>query len=316
LAEDSEEGSDLVSESDGGLIHDDDLPTESSPAISTSLNQPAAQTDARNSLIPGNASRAQKTAAAAAGTDGMFELDIDDDFEQAAGMSSFTAKSGQCSSLYAVASAATTQTQGDSPAVIAISQPQDSGAASGTSLETASVSADEVQLSSSQAQQAQPALQFKQAHRAQQAVSTNQQPMPDSVPLAALSPVPILGPLPEGAALQAVPAASQPKMAHSDEMARVDLEEIELGDALPTGSSAEGQPAADEWEEVNLARAREMAVDAPSAAIPGDKVCLLLLHLLSPVLMPLLISFDETRIQSRISSCGFNRGEQTTFGIG
>ncbi|KAL0052308.1 hypothetical protein WJX82_000024 [Trebouxia sp. C0006] len=56
--------------------------------------------------------------------------------------------------------------------------------------------------------------------------------------------------------------------------APVDLEEIELGEATGVGATqaSAGQVAADEWEEVNLARAKELAVDAPSAAMPGDKV--------------------------------------------
>ncbi|KAL0036717.1 hypothetical protein WJX79_007272 [Trebouxia sp. C0005] len=49
LAEDSEEGSDVISESDGGLIHDDDLPIESSPAVSASLDQSPAQMAAGSS---------------------------------------------------------------------------------------------------------------------------------------------------------------------------------------------------------------------------------------------------------------------------
>lgn len=263
LAEESEEGSDMVSESDGGLIHDDDLPIESSPAASTSLDHPTAQGSARNSVTSGGAAREHKAAAAAIGTDGMFELDINDDFEQAGGVNSFTARGGQRAALYTTPS--DLQKGGAVSTTAEAAQTFIGHAALNKKAASAPASVDGHQSSSGQAQYA---LQLEQAQHAQQAVSeSSRQPLPDSVPAAALSPVPILGPVPEAAPLSAVAAASQPKATPVLDMAQVDLEEVELGEGNGAGPSA-----ADEWEEVNLARAREMAVDAPSAAIPGDKV--------------------------------------------
>ncbi len=273
LAEDSEEGSDVVSESDGGLIHDDDLPIESSPAASASLDQPSAQMAAGSSTNSGSAAQHHRAVAAAAGSDGMFELDINDDFEQAIGVNSFTAMGNQQRCLDS--KAADVQMILANPA--AATQSQNTNAALSKEPVSASLSIEGFQFSSSQAQHAQQA-QYQQPQNTQQPVTESaQQPMPDSVPEAALSSLPILGPLPEAASLSAVATASQPKAASVGDMTQVDLEEIELGEATGVGATqaSAGQVAADEWEEVNLARAKELAVDAPSAAMPGDKVGLL-----------------------------------------
>ena len=257
LAEDSEEGSDQVSESDGGLIQDDDLPIEASPAASASFDQSPGGKISRSSaagirLVPSGKERA------AAGTDGMFELDINDDFEQASGFQSFTGKSGQRSSHYAAGPIADVQPEGVRPAAHAGS----------TEQEVVRSSRDDTGASSSADTQSSISI----AQQAQHAESSGQVPMPDSVPVAALSTVPILSPLPDA-------VASQPKAGPAEAMAGIDLEEIELGDAkegLPSQqATVEGQAATDEWEEVNLARAKELAVDVPTAAIPGDKVLLL-----------------------------------------
>ena len=271
LAEDSEEGSDLVSESDGGLIHDDDLPIELSPAASASLHQPSAQIAAGSSTNSGSAAKGHRAAAAAAGSDGMFELDINDDFEQAIGVSSFTAMGDQqmCPDL----EAPDMQKICATPAAARATQSRNTNAALSQEPVSASLLVEGPQSSSSQAQHAQQAQYEQPQHTQQPVTESGQQPMPDSVPEAALSPLPILGPLPEAASLSAVATASQPRAAPVGDMTQVDLEEIELGEAtgVPAQASA-GQLAADEWEEVNLARAKETAVDAPSAAMPGDKV--------------------------------------------
>ncbi len=273
LAEDDEEGSDVVSESDGGLIHDDDLPIESSPAASASLDQPSARMAAGSSTNSGSAAQDHRAAAAAAGSDGMFELDINDDFEQAIGVSSFTAMGNQqrCLELQA------TDMQKISATPAAAIQSQNTNAALSKEPVSASLLIEGPQSTNSQAQHAQQA-QYEQAQHTQQPVTeSGQQPMPDSVPEAALSSLPILGPLPEAASLTTVATASQPKAASVGDMTQVDLEEIELGEATGVGATQAsfGQVAADEWEEVNLARAKELAVDASSAAMPGDKVGLL-----------------------------------------
>ena len=275
LAEDDEEGSDVVSESDGGLIHDDDLPIELSPAASASLDQPSAQIAAGSSTFSGVAAKGHRAAAAAAGSDGMFELDINDDFEQAIGVSSFTAMGDQqmCPDL----EAPDMQKICATPAAARATQSRNTNAALSQEPVSASLLVEGPQSSSSQAQHAQQA-QYQQPQNTQQPVTESaQQPMPDSVPEAALSSLPILGPLPEAASLSAVATASQPKAASVGDMTQVDLEEIELGEATGVGATqaSAGQVAADEWEEVNLARAKELAVDAPSAAMPGDKVGLL-----------------------------------------
>ena len=260
----------MVSESDGGLIHDDDLPIESSPAASASLDHPRAQGHARNDVPSGGAAKDNKAAAVAIGTDGMFELDINDDSEQACGVNSFTAKGGQRAALYTMPS--DLQKEGAASTTAEAAPSAAEHAALNKEAASAPALSDGHQSSSSQAQHA---LQLKQAQHAQQAApESSQQPLPDSVPAAALSPVPILGPVLEAAPLLAVAAASQPKATPMVDLAQVDLEEVELGEGngVPSQASAAGPSAADEWEEVNLARAREMAVDAPSAAIPGDKV--------------------------------------------
>ncbi len=268
LAEDSEEGSDVVSESDGGLIHDDDLPIESLPAASASLDQVSVQMAAGSSTNSGNAGHNHR--AAAAGSDGMFELDINDDFEQAIGVSSFTAMGHQ--QKFPGLQATDKQKMYATPA--AAIQSQNTNAALSKEPVSASLLIEGPQSPSSQAQHAQQ-VQYEQPQHTQQPVTeSGRQPVADSVPEAALSSLPILGPLPEAAALPAVAAASQPRAALVGDMTQVDLEEIELGEATGVGASqaSAGQVAADEWEEVNLARAKELAVDAPSAAMPGDKV--------------------------------------------
>lgn len=264
LPEDSEEGSDLVSESDGGLIHDDDLLIEESPAASTSLDQPSARKAANDSLVSGVATR-HRNAAAAAGIDGMFELDINDDFEQASGGDSFTAKGtqrmSQCAELPVLGLQQDMSVSAACAALVA-QQPSSKNVVTGSPV-------GQWQVSSSHAQQ----HQFDGAQ--QEAGSSSQLPMPDSVPLSALSPVPILGLSQQAPAHQADPAVNQQVASPMDNTTKLDLEEIDLGEAkvnVPSQVSAEGPQAADEWEEVNLARAKELAVDAPSAAIPGDKV--------------------------------------------
>ena len=268
LAEDSEEGSDVISESDGGLIHDDDLPIESSPAVSASLDQSPAQMAAGSST---NSTSAAQDHRAAAGSDGMFELDINDDFEQAIGVSSFTAKGNQ--ERYPDAQAADMQKISAAPAAAT----QNSNAILGMEPVSASLLIERPQSTSSQAQHAQQAQYEQPQHTQQPVTESGQQPTPDSVHEAALSSLPILGPLPEAASLSAVATASQPRAASVGDMTQVDLEEIELGEATKVGATpaSAGQVVADEWEEVNLARAKELAVDAPSAAMPGDKVGLL-----------------------------------------
>ncbi|DBA86037.1 hypothetical protein WJX77_012319 [Trebouxia sp. C0004] len=267
LAEGSEEGSDLVSESDGGLIHDDDLPIESSPAASASLDQSSAQMAAGSSTNLGSAAQDHRAAPAAAASDGMFELDIDDDFEQEIEVSSFTEMGNQqrCPDL----EAPDMQKIFATPAAAA--QSQNANAALSKEPVSAALLIEEPQSSSNQAQQA----QCEQPQHTQQPITeSGQQSMPDSVPEAALLPLPILGPLPEAASLSAMATASQPRAALAGDMTQVDLEEIEVGKAARVGATqaSAGQVAADEWEEVNLARAKETAVDAPSAAMPGDKV--------------------------------------------
>ena len=300
LAEGSEEGSDVVSESDGGLIHDDDLPIDSSPAASASLDQPSAQVAAGSSTNSGSAAQDHRAAAAAAGSDGMFELDINDDFEQAIGVSSFTAVGNQ--QRYPNVEAPDMQKISATPA--AAIQSQGTNAALSKEPVTAALLIEGPQSSSSQAQHAQQA-QYKQSQHAQQPVTeSGQQPMPDSVPEAALSSLPILGPLPEAATLSAAATASQPKAASLGDLTQVDLEEIELGEATGVGATqaSAGQVAADEWEEVNLARAKETAVDALSAAMPGDKVGLLVLGLIATCIAAYTHACqDRCRLQSTAS---------------
>ena len=264
LAEDSEEGNDAVSESEGGLIQDDDSPTEASPAASASLDQPQGPRATRSSLIANGQTGGKPHAAA--GTDGMFELDIDDDTEQGSGLNSFTARSAlRLSHHAAVTGSGVQQQKKDGPAA-AVSQGEQQPAGSSNHVAAVSgVSADALRPNSSTTghseQGSQPDLPQK---------SSGEQPLPDSVPATALSSTPILGSLDAGT--DAPPAGSQPT---AGALAGMDLDEIELQDgvaSVPGEKGAAGHAATDEWEEVNLARARELAVDAPTAAIPGDKV--------------------------------------------
>lgn len=279
LAEDSEEGSDAVSESEGGLIQDDDPPTPS-PAPSASLDHSQGSKVICSSVLAAATGQAASKERAAAGTDGMFELDIDDNMEQASGLNSFTAKGGQrLSQLAAVANAGVRSDFGRPGAVTnedgqTAGQGSDHNAAAGPACSpvtdhTAAVagpSDDALQPpSSSTAGQSD-----QNAQPSQQSMSFAQQTLPDSVPAAGLAPVPILG---QEASSAAHPVGSQPKGAGT--LAGIGLEEVELEDAVagvPGDKAVTGQAAIDEWEEVNLARAKELAVDAPTAAIPGDKV--------------------------------------------
>ena len=182
----------------------------------------------------------------------MFELDMDSDFEQAVGRNSFATRGPQSGSEpVPAASASHEHHQSSGPA---------QAASASVSDRTVSSVGDEItRLPVQMAQHAQPP----------------QQPMPDSVPVDALSPVPILGPVPDPSGPSGTASRqNQQEASIQNRMSQLDLEDIVLGVAKgePVPVKAEGQAAADEWEEVNLARAREMAVDTPAAAIPGDKV--------------------------------------------
>lgn len=257
LAEGSEEGSDAVSESEGGLIQDDDSPTEASPAASASLDHPH-----------GSKQTAAGNPRAAAGTDGMFELDIDDDMEQGSGLTSFTARSSQRLSQHAAVTGAGVQHQkGDTPAAATAQGDQQAAHPSSHAAAVSDSSAAALQLKSSAVGHS---AQDYISQPDQQQESSGQQPVLESVPAAALSATPILGGPDLGA--DAHPAGSHPATVAVGALAGMDLEEIELQDGVAGDKAVAGQGATDEWVEVNLARARELAVDAPTAAIPGDKV--------------------------------------------
>ena len=281
LAEDSEEGSDAVSESESGLIQDDDSPM-SSPAASTSLDHLQGSKAVRSSVVATRQAGSKERAAA--GTDGMFELDIDDNMEQASGLNSFTAKGGQRLSPHAAVITAGMHSDFGSPGVVAKEEAQIAGqssdhiAAAGAAAGASPVidhcaavvipSEDVVQPSNSST----AGQSDQNAQPSQQPEFSVQQRLPESVPEAVLSPVPVLG---QVASSGAHPVSQQQKAAAADTLAGIGLEEVELEDAVagvPDGKAVTGQAATDEWEEVNLARAKELAVDAPTAAIPGDKV--------------------------------------------
>lgn len=267
LAEDSEEGSDAVSESEGGLIQDDDSPTEASPAASASLDHLHGPRAPRSSLIAATGQTAVGTPRAAAGTDGMFELDINDDMEQGSGLNSFTARSSQRLSQHAAVTGAGVQQQkSHTPAAATPQGEQQAAYPSSHAAAVSGSSADGLQFKSSTLGQYEHSSQPYQ----QQKPSSVPQPLLESAPAAALSATPILGgPDPGG---DAHPAGSHPTTMAVGALAGVDLQEIELQDGVADDKAAAGQGATDEWVEVNLARARELAVDAPTAAIPGDKV--------------------------------------------
>ena len=273
LAEDSEEGSDAVSESEGGLIQDDDSPTEASPAASASLEHSQGSKMIRSGVIAATG-QAVGQQPSAAGTDGMFELDMNDDSEQASGVNSFTAKGGHRLSQHAATTSAGVDQEFDRPATTVKEEQQAAGL---STVHASAVTGDDHAADGSSADALQPnsssAGQFdKPGQLSQQSTASGQQPLLDSIPL---SPVPTLG---QEAAAAAHPAGSQGQgsRAAADTLAGIDLEEVELedaaGTALPCDRGGAGQAATDEWEEVNLARAKELAVDAPTAAIPGDKV--------------------------------------------
>ena len=286
LAEDSEEGSDAVSESEGGLIQDDDLPTPS-PAASASLDHSQGSKVIRSSVVAAAIGQAASKEHAAAGTDGMFELDINDNMEHASGLNSFTAKGGQrLSQLAAVANAGMRSDSGRPGAVTneegqAAGRSSDHNAAAAADAAGAGAAGSSViDHSAAVVGPSDDALQpnssstagqsHQNAQPSQQSMSFAQQTLPDAIPAADLSPVPILG---QEASSGAHAVGSQPKGAGI--LAGIDLEEVELEDAVagvPGDKAVTGQAATDEWEEVNLARAKELAVDAPTAAIPGDKV--------------------------------------------
>ena len=278
LAEDSEEGSDAVSESEDGLIQDDDPPTPS-PAASASLDHSQGSKVIRSSVV------AAATTGQSVGTDGMFELDIDDNMEQASGLNSFTAKGGQRLSQHAAVINAGMRSDFGRPEAVTTEEEQLAGRSSDHSAAAAAAAAAGSPVIDHSAAVAGPpddALQPNSSSAAgqsdqnvqpsQQSLSFAQQPLPESVPAATLSPVPILG---QVASAAAHPVGSQPKAAAAGTLPGIDLEEVELEDAMagvPGDKAVTGQAATDEWEEVNLARAKELAVDAPTAAIPGDKV--------------------------------------------
>ena len=106
----------------------------------------------------------------------------------------------------------------------------------------------------------------------------------------ALSPVPLLQPVEQDSAQPAAASASSTAAvaasfaAEGVDFQDIALDEIQLSPAADA-KAAEVKAAApvpgpvatqgkDEWEEVNLARAREMALaaDASAAPMPGDKV--------------------------------------------
>ena len=286
LAEGSEEGSDAVSESEGGLIQDDDPPMPS-PAASASLDHFQGSKVVCSSVVAA-ATTGQSVGKerAAAGTDGMFELDINDNMEQASGLNSFTAKGGRLSQHAAVIKAGMRSDFGR-PEAVTKEEEQVAGQGSDHSAAAAAVAAAAdgspvIEHSPAVAGPSDDALQpnsssaagqsHQNAQPSQQSLSFAQQSLPDSVPAAALSPVPMLGHVASSAAH---PVGSQPKAAAAGRLAGIDLEDVELEDAVarvPSDKAVTGQAATDEWEEVNLARAKELAVDAPTAAIPGDKV--------------------------------------------
>ena len=281
LAEDSEEGSDAVSESEGGLIQDDDLPTLS-PAASASLDHSQGSKVMRSSVAAtGQAAHKEH---AAAGTDGMFELDIHDNVEQVSGSNSFTAKGRQRLSQHAAFSNAGMQSDLGSPGAVMKGEGQVAGQTSGHNAAAAAAAASPVSdHSAAVAIASDDVLQpnsSSTAGQSDQSAQPSQHPklfvqpsLPNPAdPAAVLSPVPILG---QAASFAAPPVGSQPMAAAADTLAGVDLEEVELEDAVagvPSDRAVAEQAATDEWEEVNLARAKELAVDAPTAAIPGDKV--------------------------------------------
>ena len=218
---------------------------------------------------------------AAAGTDGMFELDINDDLEQASGLNSFTGKGGQRLSQHATVAKPGMQPDNSRPGAGTKEQQQAASTANDHNAAAGGSSANDrnaaaagpsdagLQTYSSTAEQLTPNPQPSQ----QSNKSVEQQLLPDSVPAAALSPVPILG---QETGAAAHPVGSQPRASATGALAGIDLEEVDLEDAVASVSADDkagaGKAATDEWEEVNLARAKELAVDAPTAAIPGDKV--------------------------------------------
>ena len=295
-----------MSEPDSGLIQDEDNEPDPVPASVAALaSQAAAQPAARYSIQAGagRSPAKQRDLGIDLGTDGMVELDMDADLEPPS--QSFSERLALQNQALQGPSLQPSWQQQQQPQ---LHQPQpDKSSLTGKDISTKAQPA-----SANHSEPAKTAPSEARADAAAAAAAAAAETAPGSADTAgspdvlaqaqaqtlgelALSPVPLLQPVrqesappPAASASLAAAATSGAAAAAAPAAEGVDfqdiaLEEIQLSpgtDAKAADVKAAPVPATvatkaqDEWEEVNLARAREMALaaDASAAPMPGDKV--------------------------------------------
>lgn len=305
LAEESEEGSDCVSEPESGLIQDDDFALEPGlPADNPTEHAGAPQTE-----VHGLAQHAHVRKKAESETDGMVEVNMDDDLEASSQGASFSERAASqhgavhhmpLQAQHAQHAQHGKSREGSAPAAIhakpavkhtssaasaaSTLQPEEPLKATHALLHpAAALSADAVHAAKADPETSRAAAENQVSAETQTQPKTHPPAAPNIV--AAACPVPLVN-----------PGSANPKLGHSaDATGSLDFQDIALDEVQRSpsiASKAEANAVAtsgaqtgavhDEWEEVNLARAREVAatVDAAPNPIPGDKV----LHALKRIL--------------------------------
>ena len=288
LAEGSEEGSDCVSEPESGLIDDEDVEPDATSPAAPPFKQAASQDQ---SGAQGSTHRnSQVHRQAAFETDGMVELNMDDDLEATSQGPSFSERAGRQHSevQHTVQQPQHAEKAGRGAAVAAT--PSSNAAVAvqaGDQLHEptkAGLPAAD-QANAVHAAEGVPASSSATAETNRSAVDTQSESV-KSQPSAVNPPATSVT---AGTGAAASPAVAGPAAADaatdSLDFQDIALDEVQLSPST-VSKAAEVAAAAvpsrlsgsvkDEWEEVNLARAREAAatVDTAPNPIPGDKVLL------------------------------------------
>ena len=298
LAEESEEGSDCVSEPESGLIQDDDFALEPGlPADNPTDQAGAPKTDAHGITQHAHLKRSEIE------TDGMVEVNMDDDLETSSQGRSFSeraasqhgavfhptpqaqqaqhAQHGKLKEGLAPAAQHTVPggKHSSSAAVAAsISQYTEPLKVTRVTLDpAAALSADAVHAAKADPVISPAAAETHVSAEAPTEPKPHQSATPATVAAAELVPL-------------VKPGPTDPRLGSSADVSdTLDFQDIALDEVQPSpsvaskaaevntvaASGAQTEPVHDEWEEVNLARARESVaatVDAPPNPIPGDKV--------------------------------------------
>lgn len=299
LAEGSEEGSDCVSEPESGLIDDEDVePDAASPAAAPSKQVASQdQSDAQGSTHRNSQVHRQ----AAFETDGMVELNMDDDLEAPSQGPSFSERAGRQHSgvQHTVQQAQHVEKRGRGAALAAthssnaavavpesdqLHEPTRAGlpAADRAAAYQANAvhAAKGVPASSSAITETDPSAIDTQSGRVKsQPSAVNPLAASDTAGTDAAATPAVTGPAAAG------PAAAADAATDSLDFQDIALDEVQLSPSTVSKAAEVAAAAApsrlpgsvqDEWEEVNLARAREVAatVDTAPNPIPGDKVLL------------------------------------------